>query len=174
MLVIQFLLVSLSLSLRAGRPRLTFFSFQLNQAIFSPLSLSDYWEIKLLTKTYNFRDVAPGHQENQSWHLLWDVFSQLLKLKPLNSPWKGRHFLSEEQQSFETLILPVLIVWWIINFISLSSKTLLSLFVNWHWDQRTSFLVTQLGRPQFTFSQPKNMSWILVNFCLSTSQPVVL
>jgi hypothetical protein len=48
------------------RPRLMSFTLQLNQAVFSPLPLSDH---HLSAKTYSFRDVVPGHLENQGEHL---------------------------------------------------------------------------------------------------------
>jgi hypothetical protein len=46
-------------------PRLKLFTLQLNQPIFSPLSLSDHQGVNLSTKTYNFQDVVPVTSENQ-------------------------------------------------------------------------------------------------------------
>jgi hypothetical protein len=99
-LVIQTDIFSLSLSISISLPLLP---------LPIPLISLYHWGVSLSTKTSSFRDVGPVNQEITA-EVSGHVFCHVLKLSPLNSPLKSRHFLSEVgPQSFDRLTLPVLL-----------------------------------------------------------------
>jgi hypothetical protein len=121
LLLLLFFFFSLSLFLPIlGRPRLILFTLQLNQVIFSHLSLSDHRSSKPVNQ-----DIQLQRCGTKSQHFGTCVCTQT---EPLDSPLKSEHFLSEVgQQSFERLTHPVLLfIQQIITFISFSSKTVLT------------------------------------------------
>jgi hypothetical protein len=83
--ILWFPLVSLSLSLSLsfslpffppvlGKPRLTLFARQLDQAIFPSIPLYDHQGVNLSAKTYSFEDVAPVNQDMRAKgfvHVFW-------------------------------------------------------------------------------------------------------
>jgi hypothetical protein len=128
--------------------RLTPFTLQLNQAVFYPFSLSDHQTTKPVSWDIQLRRCGARQLENQGQHLFWDMHLVMYSNWTFELPFKKADIFPQKWMTELWKVDSPCLLLHLINdkpyFLFL--KTLLSLFVNWHWGQGTSFLVTTWHR----------------------------